>query len=468
MTLTTIGDRFRRLALDTLECYQRGSCISGWMTCQAAAPAIAAFFALAVATTLPAAAYEAAVTSAPRAQARGNPTQQGRLFDAVVKTTLQHFAATGRLKATEFEKLAAAQRSSVVGAANLASAVERINRLLGALKTSHTALYTPDQVEYFILLDVFGQQHSLKEFVASRFGDGPVTYDGIGVFATDVAGRTFVDGILEGSPAARSGLQYGDEIVSVDGAPFAPIDSFRGKAGHQARVALRRTPDGPVETVLVTVERISPLQSFRQGMADSFKVHKVDGKRIGYVHVWASRGGDFQKTLSETLEKAANPPLDGLIVDMRGKVGGDIGTARAYLQAIAPRGPMIAMRGRHGASPAPQSYRGRSAVLIDHHTRSAAEIFSQGYKAEQLGPLIGTRTARAISASQLFLMPGGMLLHMAVAELEINGANLEGIGVEPDIEIERPLPYAQGADPVLARAIAELSGRDREVEQRAP
>lgn len=458
MALTTIGDRLGRLALYVAECYQRGWSIARPWACQAAVPAISGFFALLVAGA-PVAAFEAAVAASPRAQTRANPAQYGRLFDAVVKTTTERFAATGRLQAVEFEKLAAAQRSSVVGAAGLESAVERINRLLGALRTSHTGLFSPDRVEYFILLDVFGQQQNLKEFVASRFGEGPVAYDGIGFFTADAGGRTFVDGMLEGSAAARAGLRYGDEIVSVDGAPFAPIGSFRGKAGRQVRIALRRIADGPVETVLVPVERISPLKSFRQAMADSFKIHNAGGKRIGYVHVWASRGGEFQKTLSETLEKAASPPLDGLIVDMRGKVGGDIGTARGYLQTIAPRGPLIATRGRNGASPAPQSYRGRSAVLIDHHTRSAAEIFSQGYKAERLGPLIGTRTARAISASQLFLMPGGMLLHVAVAELEIDGANLEGIGVEPDIEVERPLAYAEGADPVLERALEELGGK---------
>jgi carboxyl-terminal processing protease len=50
-----------------------------------------------------------------------------------------------------------------------------------------------------------------------------------------------------------------------------------------------------------------------------------------------------------------------------------------------------------------------------------------------------------------------LLLYLAVSGLEIDGHRLEGTGVEPDYRIERPLPYAQGADPVLDAAADFLS-----------
>ena len=75
------------------------------------------------------------------------------------------------------------------------------------------------------------------------------------------------------------------------------------------------------------------------------------------------------------------------------------------------------------------------------------------------GPLIGTRTAGAVSAAAAYPMPGGDLLYLAVTGLEIDGEILEGPGVVPDLEVARPLPYANGADPVLDAAVDWLARR---------
>jgi carboxyl-terminal processing protease len=54
-------------------------------------------------------------------------------------------------------------------------------------------------------------------------------------------------------------------------------------------------------------------------------------------------------------------------------------------------------------------------------------------------------------------MPGGLMLYVAAASLEFDGQRLEGTGVTPDNRIERPLPYAAGADPVLDAAVEHLA-----------
>ena len=82
------------------------------------------------------------------------------------------------------------------------------------------------------------------------------------------------------------------------------------------------------------------------------------------------------------------------------------------------------------------------------------------YKRERQGPLIGTRTAGAVSAAAAYVMPGGDLLYLAVTGLEIDGEILEGPGVAPDVEVARPLPYANGEDPVLEAGIAALVRRE--------
>jgi carboxyl-terminal processing protease len=410
----------------------------------------------------------------PQAEIAGAATPQdfGRLFDAVVETTAKHFWDKDRLEAMKWQKRAAQARQSVVEAPDLGEAARRINALLGELKTSHTGLLTPDDVEYYILMAVFGGASMPQEEFDARFWGAGVTFPGIGIFSVRVDGRDFIDQVLEGSPAARAGLKAGDEIVSVDGGGYQPVRSFRGKVGREVALAFRRTQDGPVQTVKVTVMSIAPLHAFREATRASARVIDKDGQRIGYVHVWASVGDDSGNALQGALahlgvnaeprrnrDEGDRPPrLDGLVIDMRGKIGGTAPTATRYLDLLDPRGPLLGSRER-GSSRRTTAMRGRTAVLIDHHTRSTGELFVHAYKRERQGPLIGTRTAGAVSAARAFAMPGGNLLYVAVSGLEIDGEVLEGPGVAPDIEVARPIPYAQGADPVLDVAVDYLAGR---------
>ena len=201
-----------------------------------------------------------------------------------------------------------------------------------------------------------------------------------------------------------------------------------------------------------------------------------DGRRIGYVHVWASVGEESYWAFSSALTSlgvnqwltvgpqkeagAGEPvpaPVDDLIIDMRGRIGGTSNNAGRYLDALDPRGPLMRSRSKKASDATRATVRGRTAVLIDHRTRSTAELFVHAYKRERQGPLIGTRTAGAVSAAQAYAMPGGNLLYLAVTGLEIDGDILEGPGVAPDIEVARPIPYAGGADPVLDAAVDYLA-----------
>ena len=99
----------------------------------------------------------------------------GRLFDAVVETTAKNFWDKERLIAIGWKKRAAEVRQSVVDAPSLEEAANRINALLGELKTSHTALLTPDEVNYYILMAVFRGASMSQEAFDDRFWGAGVT-----------------------------------------------------------------------------------------------------------------------------------------------------------------------------------------------------------------------------------------------------------------------------------------------------
>ena len=97
------------------------------------------------------------------------------------------------------------------------------------------------------------------------------------------------------------------------------------------------------------------------------------------------------------MEAHAFAPLDALIVDMRGRVGG-YGNVPDKMIELLDGKPYTGRvefltRARPRFTPraaANPGFRGRSALLIDNNTRSAAEIMAFGYKRGGFGTLFGT------------------------------------------------------------------------------
>jgi carboxyl-terminal processing protease len=418
----------------------------------------------------------------------GEKVDLAQLFDAVVDTVNKRFFDQAALNRNNWRERAQAMRPSVLDSPSIGDAVRQINQLLAELGASHTALYTPNDDQYYILLDVIGAglNSTMRDLIHRRFwGSGPY-YPGIGVFTQNVDGQNFVDGVLEGSPAEKAGLKFGDEILSVDGRPYHPIKAFRDKIGATVELMVRRTASAGPERLTATVIPIRPVQTFSDATEASARTIERNGSRIGYVHIWAlAESSSFANALREFdpltiaakrlcastfgscgpivgkvlgITRELSKPLDSLIVDLRGRVGGDIGVAGQLLQQLDGGSYWGSWRSGNEFQTAQRaSFRGRSGLLIDAHTRSAAEIMAYGYKRSAFGPLFGTRTAGAVLSGALHPMPGDTVLYLAVVGHEIDGHHLEGTGVTPDYRVERPLPYAQGADPVLEAAADLLS-----------
>jgi carboxyl-terminal processing protease len=365
-------------------------------------------------------------------------------------------------------RTSASLRPLVIDSPSIGDAVRQINQLLAEIGASHTALYTPNDYEYYILLDVLGvylSNSTTRDLMHQRFwGSGPY-YAGIGVFTRNVDGRNFADGVLEGSPAEKAGLKFGDEILSVDGRPYRPIQAFRDKIGATAELMVRRTANAGPERLTATVIPIRPVQAFSDATEASTRIIERNGSRIGYVHVWAlAESNSFANAIRKfdpvtiaAKRRCANTfgscvpivgevlgitgelpkPVDSLIVDLRGRVGGNIAVAGQLLQQLDGGsywgGSRSALPAATVTQSASASFRGRSGLLIDSHTRSAAEIMAYGYKRSAFGPLFGTQTAGAVLSGALHRVPGDMVLYLAVAGHEIDGHHLEGTGVTPGL-----------------------------------
>jgi carboxyl-terminal processing protease len=344
-------------------------------------------------------------------------------------------------------------------AASVASGEELavvINSMLAELGASHTQYYTPEETAYYQLADIF--VGTLRRRGLERvFPSGEVTYPGIGVFThVDDRGRTFITGVVEGSPAHQAGLLCGDQILSVDSMPFRAVASFREKVGIPVNVSIHRKVDGAPTTVSVTPTEIRPNAMFLQGLQASARIIKAaNGVQVGYVHVWSYAGNAYQRALEDLIAEGPLRDADALIWDLRDGWGG---AEPQYLDLFNAHAPTMQMKDRRGhIGFFGVKWRKPVAMLVNGGTRSGKEVLAFGFKQYRLGEVIGTRSAGAVLAATAFLMGNGSLLLVAVADVLVDGHRLEGVGVTPTIEVPFDPAYAAGMDPQLDRAVEVLS-----------
>ena len=95
-------------------------------------------------------------------------------------------------------------------------------------------------------------------------------------------------------------------------------------------------------------------------------------------------------------------------------------------------------------------------VLINDGSRSGKEVLAYLFKKTGRGLLIGERTAGYATGGRKREISPDSFLYYAVGDMLIDGKRLEGVGVEPDIEVPFDIRFAAGKDVQLERAKDEM------------
>ncbi|MDX2244127.1 MAG: S41 family peptidase [Leptolyngbyaceae cyanobacterium bins.302] len=330
-----------------------------------------------------------------------------------------------------------------------------INQMLAELQTSHTHFYTPDEPEYYQVLGIFLPRNpELQQQLKAVLPNGKPQYSGIGIFTQQSRGNTFIRAILDGSPAAQAGLRVGDRLLSVEGQPFHPIQSFVGKANQPLKLLIQRSsvPNSQTE-ITVIPKMLDGTVMFLDAMKASTQVVEQAGRKIGYVHLWSYAGEQFQKQLETELLFGRLKDVDGFVLDLREGWGG---ASASYLHLYTPRNIRLTGTARNLKSSTSSSAWSKPVVmLINEQSRSGKEILAYGFRKYKIGAVVGVKTAGAVVQGNLFAMNDSSVLYLAVADVHLDGKQrLEGVGVTPDINVPFPVEYAQGTDPQKERAIA--------------
>jgi carboxyl-terminal processing protease len=330
------------------------------------------------------------------------------------------------------------------------------------LKTSHTQLYTANEPAYYQALGIFQPRiPDLRQQLKKFFPNRKIEYSGIGIFTKDINGKTFVSAILDGSPAAEAQLKVGDQLLSVEGRPFHPIQSFAGKANQNVTLLIQRehsvssgeSPNSSSQQeIVVTPKMLDATTMFLDAQKASTQVIERQGKKIAYVHIWSYAGDQYHRQLEDDLLYGRLKDADALVLDLREGWGG---TPASVLNIYTGRGPSVTNVPRNGTRNTYNSHWNKPVVmLVNEASRSAKEILAYSFQRYNIGRVVGSKTAGAVVAGRPVLMSDGSLLYVAAADVYVDGEQrLEGKGVTPDIIVPFSLEYAQGADPQKEQAI---------------
>ncbi len=367
-----------------------------------------------------------------------------KLLDEIAKQVTAHFYETD-FDTTAWNQRVYNCRQRLAKVTRLDQFDFEVNELLGTLNTSHTYFFSRNNPKRYQLLGVFNKLFDENDI--SLF-----CYDGIGIETKTVDGKVFIIAVYDGLPAAKAGLQFGDQIVSVDKDAFHPIESFRSKADSNVTVEFIR--DQHLYTIKVPVAVLDGRTMFETALQSSIQIINRNGKNIGYLHLWSYAGSKYQEQLREAILWGKLSQCDALIVDLRDGWGGaDINNLNLFRKPIA----IIQSTSRDGLM---GSYSGvwekPVALLTNGKSTSGKELFAYGFKKLKLGNIIGEKTAGAVVAGRIFKLSSGDLLYLAVRDVLVDGKRLEGVGVKPDVLVERPIESGDN-DPQLERALEELS-----------
>ncbi len=286
------------------------------------------------------------------------------------------------------------------------------------------------------------------------------SFCGVGIQIRKDPGRAIeVVTPLADAPAVRKGIRAGDYIIGVNGAETRimelehAVKLITGKRGTNVTLTIRRS--GLSKPFDVTIQRdtirIQTVKGWRRKPDGKWDFFIDPVERIGYIRLTQFTGDTADKLHRVLLNlRRANPPVRGIIVDMRFNPGGLLSAAEDVSDEFLARGLIVQIKGRRGQSLPKNAtisgayQRGKVIVLVNQQSASASEIVSGALKDWGRATIVGERTygkgsvqrpmplrsklASLKLTTAYYYLPSGRCLHRT------NGSKTWG--VDPDVPVK--------------------------------
>ena len=300
----------------------------------------------------------------------------------------------------------------------------------------------------------------LREMQAQTSGK----FGGLGLEVTMQDGLIKVVSPIDGTPAARAGLQSDDVITSLDKKPIGgltlqeAVDKMRGPPRAPITLTIvRKGVDHPIDVKLVrSVIHVIPL-----------KYRAEDD--VGYIYITSfneQTTADLQKAI-KGLTRQIGPKLKGYIIDLRNDPGGLLDQAIGVADAFLDQGTIVITKGREEmqrseASPGDITGSKKLVVLINGGSASAAEIVAGALQDHHRATLVGTRSFGKGSVQTIIpLGSNGALMLTTARYYTPSGRSIQAKGIEPDVVVEEGLPENMKKAPENMEGEANLRGHLR-------
>ncbi len=267
------------------------------------------------------------------------------------------------------------------------------------------------------------------------------------------------------SPLQEQGLgvSEGDYLLAVNGVAIDPMVDpwapFVGLAGKSVVLTVSKKPllDADAKDIVVATIASEENLHYRDWVESKRQmVESLSDGKVGYIYV-PNTGTDGQTELVRQFFGQRTKPA--LLIDDRWNGGGQIPTR--FIELLnRPVTNFWARRDARDYAWPPDGHRGPMAMLINGLAGSGGDMFPWLFKANKLGPVIGTRTWGGLVgiSGNPGLLDGGTISVPTFGFYETDGTwGVEGHGVDPDIEVlDDPALMTDGKDPQLAKAVEVL------------
>jgi carboxyl-terminal processing protease len=312
-----------------------------------------------------------------------------------------------------------------------------VNDMIDEFKDSHFDLYTKSDQGYYVMDALTRGSIALPmPNIGAWFAEGPDGYT--------------VQMLLENGEAAEAGLSKGDKVVKVDGLPFLPIQSFKGK--KDKTVDLEFVHQGKTRKASVKVDEEDGGAFFLEGTRKSERMIEVNGKKYGYIHLW-TMGDEAQKNALAGAVYGKFKDTDGFILDIRDGFGGrpegygdPFFRPEIHLDWTMPNFVNHQLFG----------YQRPLVILINKGSRSAKEVFAYIMKKSGRATLIGEQTGGNVLGTSPMRLGDWGYLEIPAVDVSADGDRLEKNGVAPDVKVSREFDDS-GKDLYIDQAVKVLA-----------
>ena len=269
--------------------------------------------------------------------------------------------------------------------------------------------------------------------------------------------------IFPNSPAASSGLKRGDRIVAVDGKDVS------GQSVGDVATLIRGQPGTSVRIQVTRLNEPQPLE-FNMKRA-TVQVEQVIGRQvpnapIGYLKIRQFTDASVADNVLGILQQGGQRGLRGWVIDLRSNPGGSLNAVLASAAGFVDADHAVigyqVDRQRHQTPLETQPLNllngAAVVVLVDHDTASGAEIFAAALQEAKVATLVGSKTAGNVGVATQLTLPDGSVLQVTEQRfVSPGGAQLDGVGVTPDIQVDMTDDDLQNdRDPQLAKALETI------------